>query len=103
MEGGRGVERLTEKAERLLKLIERMSTGGRNRTTEKGLVNERVCLGERVRERRWVSQHVFFPPQLWQLGFVGLPVWPRFEESPGVRPNKSETHPVYHQRSQGEA
>lgn len=97
------MERLTEKAERLLKLIERMSTGGRNRRTEKGLVNERVCLRERVRERRWVSQHVFFPPRLWQSGFVGLPVLPGFEESPGVRPNKSETHPVYHQTSQGEA
>lgn len=62
MEGEGGVERLTEKAERLLKLIERMSTGERNRTTEKGLVNERVCLRESVCESSTGCPNMFSSP-----------------------------------------
>lgn len=70
-EGGERVERLIEKAERRLKLIERMSTGRRAGGESTALVNERVCLGECVRERRSMSRHIF--PALrqsvcWPLG-----------------------------------
>lgn len=45
---------MTEKAERLLKLMERMSTG-EEEEREQGLGNERVGRSE----RRWMSQHIF--------------------------------------------
>lgn len=46
-----GVQRLTEKAERLLKLMERMSTGGREGGESRASPMRRR-VGESVRERR---------------------------------------------------
>lgn len=78
--GSRGVERLTEKAERLLKLIERMSTGGRaggesRASSMRGCVRESVC--ESVAE----CPNIFSPHSV--NVFARLSLWPRFVSSGG--------------------
>lgn len=50
MEALGGVEKLTEKAERRLKLIERMSTDGRAGGESRASSMKRECLRERVLE-----------------------------------------------------
>lgn len=68
-----GVERLTEKAERLLKLIERMSTGGRA-GGESRASSMRGCVWESVCESVAECPNIFSPHSI--NVFAGLSVWP---------------------------
>lgn len=78
--GGGEVERLTEKAKRRLKLIERMSTG-RRAWGESRASSMRGCVWESVCESVAECPNIFSPHSV-NL-FAGLLLWPRFLLSGG--------------------